>query len=333
MELIIKPTIACDFSCSFCSSSEISDTSGSKLDITYIKQFLKRFPETNTIIVNGGEPLMMKPSYYWEIIEHLDSINSHATLSFTSNLWNFYNNPSKWVELFKHPRIGISTSFNYGDTRTIAPTVPYTEKMFWNVSNRFLELIGYRPDFIAVINDDNYDTALDHIFLAKSMEVECKLNYVMASGRQSKPLILAKIYQIYLLIIELGLEDYEYNSKQLLKRLSTGNTTCPQNRNCDSGIRALNPDGNSEYYSCGSIADDRDGYSISFEEEMSGKLFTPLNDDPLLNSLKSECLTCPLFKICNGCFKTIKDMKEHNIVEDHCKIMKSIESQILNLTL
>ena len=37
-----------------------------------IFQFLDRYPETNTIIVNGGDPLMMDPKYYWEIINYLD---------------------------------------------------------------------------------------------------------------------------------------------------------------------------------------------------------------------------------------------------------------------
>lgn len=274
---------------------------------------------------------MVKPEYYWELLEHLDEIKSPATVSFTSNLWNFYNNPDKWVDLFKHKRVGVTTSFNYGNTRTIAVGVPYTEKMFWKVSDLFLKLVGYRPDFISVINDENYNGCIDNVFLAWKMGVECKLNYSMASGRQSKPLILGKIYEVYLEIIKLGLVEHEYNSKQLMKRLTTGNTTCPQNRKCDSNIRAFNPAGGDEYYSCGSIADDREGHKINFENEMSGAMETPLSSDAELVSLKVDCLSCSLFKICNGCYKTIKDMKHFGLVEEHCGIMKNIETDILNL--
>ena len=101
MELIIKPTEKCNFKCTFCSSTQITEDKTAELDHEYIFQFLKRFPETNTIIVNGGDPLMMRPDYYWKLIDHLDSIDSHATISFTSNLWPFYKNPDKHLMLIQ----------------------------------------------------------------------------------------------------------------------------------------------------------------------------------------------------------------------------------------
>jgi L-lysine 2,3-aminomutase len=67
MDLIIKPTEKCNFKCTFCSSTNITDDHSSLLDLKYIYRFLKRFPETNTIIVNGGDPLMVQPEYYWEL--------------------------------------------------------------------------------------------------------------------------------------------------------------------------------------------------------------------------------------------------------------------------
>ena len=96
---------------------------------------------------------MMHPDYYWKLIDHLDSINSHATISFTSNLWPFYKNPDKWVDLFTHRRMGISTSFQYGGGRLKGDLTEYSEEDFWNVSNMMLERVGYRPDFITVITE------------------------------------------------------------------------------------------------------------------------------------------------------------------------------------
>lgn len=64
MELIVKPTEACNFKCTFCSSTDITDEKSKTLDLEYIFAFLRRFPNTGTIIINGGDPLMVKPEYY-----------------------------------------------------------------------------------------------------------------------------------------------------------------------------------------------------------------------------------------------------------------------------
>lgn len=329
MDLIIKISERCNFKCTFCSSTNIApdDNRDIELDINYIFDFLKRFPQTNTIIVNGGDPLMVEPDYYWKLIEHLDEHGYPARLSFTSNLWPFYKNPEKWTPLFKNERVGVTTSFNYGDTRRITATRVFTEEDFWAVSDAMLEHVGYRPDFISVINDDNFDTALDNVELAVKMDVECKLNYAMASGVQGKPFQLSKIYEVYVEIAKRGWATWEFNTKQMVQRLIGGATCCPQNRNCDSGIRALNPGG--DYYSCGSLADDKI-YPIKFYDEVTAKgpIQTPLSDDLMLDAMHSGCYACPNFNICNGCRKTIKDHKQHGIVEAHCTLMKTLTEDI-----
>lgn len=337
MELIIKPTEKCNFKCTFCSSTNITDEKSLTLDLQYVYDFLERFPETNTIIVNGGDPLMMSPQYYWDIIAHLDSIGSSASLSLTSNLWPFYKNPSRWKELFNHPRVGVTTSFQYGGGRLKGDLSEFSEDDFWKTSNAMLEHCGYRPDFISVITDENYHDAIKNVELAKKMGVECKLNYAFSSGppvkfknivmgQQGKPYILSDIYEIYVEIWKRGLTEWEFNTKQMVKRLKGNATCCPQNRNCDSGIRALQPSG--DYYSCGAFGDDKK-YSIDFKKEMSGEKIFPLRFQPELVSLKDECFTCPMFQICNGCRKTITDLKEYNLVETHCKKMKTLAPDII----
>jgi radical SAM protein with 4Fe4S-binding SPASM domain len=337
MDLIIKPTERCNFKCTFCSSTKITDDKSLELDHQYIFDFLKRFPETNTIIVNGGDPLMMQPDYYWKIIDHLDQIGSTATISFTTNLWPFYKNPSKWKELFNHPRMGITTSFQYGGGRLKGDLTEFTEEDFWLTSDAMLEHCGYRPQFISVITEENEHLAIKNVELAKKMNVECKLNYAMSSGppvkfknitmgHEGQPYLLAKIYEIYVQIWQAGLTEWEYNTKQMVKRLQGYGTTCPQNRKCDSGIRTLQPSG--DYYSCGAFGDDRQ-YPISFEKEMTGDKILPISFQPELHSLKQSCYTCPMFEICNGCRKTIKDLKDYNLVEAHCIKMKNIAPSIL----
>lgn len=326
MELIIKPTEACNFKCTFCSSTDIADDKAARLDLEKVWQFLERFPETNTIIVNGGDPLMVPPDYYWKIIDWLDKHNRTTSISLTTNLWAFYKNPNKWTKLFNHARVGVATSFNYGESRRVSAEQNYTEDLFWNVSNLFLERVGYRPDFISVITDEDEHTAIDNVRLAQRMNVECKLNYAMASGIQSKPYQLSKIYRTYVEIYEQGLWPWEFNTKQMMNRLNGVSTCCPQNRRCDQGIRAINPMG--DYYSCGAMGDDRI-YPIDFVKEMAGSFIKPLEYAPELLSMKEECLTCPMFEICNGCKKTIRDQKKHNMVEEHCALMKQIAPKII----
>ena len=345
MDLIIKPTEKCNFKCTFCSSTKIAKHKNDLLNHDYIFKFLKRFPDTKTIIVNGGDPLMVEPEYYWKIIEWLDIHNYDTSISLTTNLWPFYKKPKKWVDLFNNDRIGVNTSFQYGGGRLKGDFSEFTEEDFWRCSDKMLELCGYRPDFIAVIVPENEHLALKNVELAYKMSdglipkgtthdlkkdnktgVECKLNYAMSSGDQDKPYLLSKIYKKYVEIWEKGLYHWEFNTKQMMKRIRKEHTLCPQNRTCDAGIRAFNPNG--DYYSCGAFADDKDK-SIDFNKEMKGEFFTPLRNDMNLMSMKRSCFTCPMFEICNGCRKTIKDFKEHKVVEEHCKLMKQIAPKIL----
>jgi radical SAM protein with 4Fe4S-binding SPASM domain len=337
MELIIKPTERCNFKCTFCSSTHITDDKSAELDLDYIFKFLTRYPETHSIIVNGGDPLMMNPKYYWDIIEFLDTNNLPAHISFTTNLWPFYKNPDKWIELFRHERMGICTSFQYGGGRLKGDLTEFSEEDFWNVSNMMLEKVGYRPDFIAVVTEENEHLAIKNVELAKRMGVECKLNYAFSSGppvkfknivmgQEGKPYMLAKIYEIYVKIWEMGLTEWEYNTKQMVRRLKGEGTTCPQNRECDSTIRTLQPSG--DYYSCGAFGDDRQ-YPIDFDKEMKGEKIYPLQFQPELLNLKQSCFTCPMFQICNGCKKTITDLKNYNMVEQHCSKMKQLAPKII----
>ena len=330
MDLIIKPTELCNFKCTFCSSTNITEDKEVTLSIEKIESFLNRFPNTNTIIVNGGDPLMVPPSYYWKIIDLLDNKKMNTSLSFTTNLWGFYKNPNLWTTLFKHPRVTVCTSFNYGDTRRITSDRVYTESDFWIISDMFLSKIGYRPDFISVINNDNVESAIDNVRLAKKMNVVCKLNYAMASGNQQTPFILANIYKIYLQIYNEHLTKWEFNTQQMIKRMTREHTVCPQNRNCDSGIRCLQPSG--DYYSCGAFGDDKE-YAIDFNNEMQSKSISlPLSTDIDIQYIKTDCLTCPMFEICNGCKKTVKDLKKSGLAETHCFEMKKIAPDILKLS-
>jgi len=218
----------------------------------------------------------------------------------------------------------------------VTPSVEFTEEMFWRISDLMLERVGYRPGFIAVITEDNCDTALDTVRLAKRMGVECKINYAVASGsQQSTPFLLGRVYKIYLDIFKAGLAEWEFNTKQMsirVKGIPTLHTVCPLTRDCDLGIRNLNPNGT--YYSCGAFGDDhfedKGKYAIDFKKEvLEGGFYRPLKEQYDLQAMKSECYTCPMFQICNGCYKTVKDYKRLGVVEEHCALMKANAPEIL----
>lgn len=336
MDLIIKPVLTCNFKCTFCSSTTITDDSTSMLDLNMISRFVDRFPDTKTIIVNGGDPLMVQPQYYWDLIKILDDKGSDASISFTSNLWPFYKAPKKWTELFNHERMGIATSFQYGGGRLKGDYTEYTEEDFWNVSDAMLEYVGYRPTFIAVIGPENDHTVLKTVELAREMGVVCKVNHLMASGGEidtgkvimgstNKMFTKGDICKAYVDIYNAGMMEWEHNTQELARVLRGERTICPLSRNCDSGIRTLQPDG--DYYSCGSFGDDRE-YPIDFEHEMAGGFVRPLQVLEL-ETMKESCYDCPMFSICNGCKKTIADTKRLGLVEHHCRTMKSLASDII----
>ncbi len=318
MDLIIKPTEACNFKCTFCSSTDISEENAKVLDINEIYNFIDDNPDLATIIVNGGDPLMLDPKYYWGIIDKLEAVGSKSTLSFTTNLWPFYVKPEKWKKLFLHPRVGVTTSFQYGGGRLKGDRTIFTEEDFWNVSDKMLKEIGYRPDFISVVVSEELDLAIKNVELAKEMDVECKLNYALASGVQGEPLLLADIYKVYIEIYERGLAKWEYNTKDIIKSMNNEDTACPRNRSCADGIRCIQPDG--DQYTCGAFGDDKD-YQLPLT----------FKDDPALLSMTNMCFTCSMFNLCNGCAKTIKDHKRHKINEKHCFEMKQLEKKLMEM--
>mgnify|MGYP003691914209 CR=1 FL=1 len=337
MDLILKPTQRCNFACTYCSSTDIAKSNSSKddLEIGKIFRFLDRYPDTKHIIINGGDPLVMPVVYYEEILSYLKEKEISAKLLFCSNLWDFYRNPQKWLKLFQHERVEIGTSFNFGEEREIRNGKYLTKNLFLEIMYKCKELLGFFPSFVSVMTRKNEKYFLKNIELAKEFGVECKLNFQVMSGSSSESFPIGRAYNRYLDIFEAGLADYEFNTKQLLKRLKGSlDTICPQKRNCDEGIRNLQPLSSSgyEYGSCGAFGDDQE-YGISFENEMSGGFELPLSNQTEVQYQKEECLSCVNFNICNSCYKTVRDHKKAELVEESCLEMKSFRKRAIELGL
>jgi len=326
MDLIAKVTEKCNFACKFCSSTSIGKKDLSVEDIAKVLAVYDG--DVSNIIMNGGDPLLVSPDLYWKLIDFIEKNDYDTRISITSNLWDFFWKPEKWTALFKHPRVGVITSFQYGDGRRLGSGVLFTEDLFRGVSDLFLDRVGYRPDFISVIDHNNSALAIRNVELAKELDVECKLNYAMITGRQKTVFPVGEISYIYSEIYNKDLHPWEYNTKQFLKVLKNEPTTCPILPNCDSSIRCLQPNG---YFTCGSFGDDN-LYSIRLSDDINKKQ-TPLRKDPNLICLKEECLTCDCYKVCHGCKKHIHDLKEcgDRLINLNCTFMKNAYARFIEL--
>lgn len=337
MNLIIKPTQRCNFACKYCSSTDIakSNTAHDDLELHKIFRFLDRYPKTSQIIINGGDPLMMPPDYYFTLLDYIESNSLPTTLEFCSNLWDYYKKPKKWAKLFSHEKVNIGTSFNYGEERILPDGRILTESLFLDIIYKFKNEFGHFPPFVAVVTNENISRAIDNVRLAKELNVVCKLNFELNSGRAAGGVTLGKMYHIYLQIFKEGLSDFESNTDIIIKKIKgIESNMCPHNRKCDEGIRNLQPESQSgySYNSCGAFGDDQK-YEINFEAEMQGGFFTPLQSALEIQYQKEECLSCPNFSFCNGCYKTVSDHKRLGLVEESCIEMKSFRKEILKMGL
>ena len=321
LDLVLKISDKCNFACDFCSSNEIA-VDHKELDIEIVKNFIREHKDIHNIIVNGGDPLCIDPSYYWDLLACLEEEDSPAFLSFTSNLWDFYKNPDKWIDLFKNERVGVCTSFQYGNGRKLASGKVFTEDMFVEIFNSYLGLIGERLTFIAVINEENEDTVIKTVKLAKKLQTTCKINGALRSGRTLKPYPYWRMMEHYLNIIRKGYGDYEENCRHIKRAYNAQPAECPYNNTCHKSIRCISPDGTT--HTCPAVADDIMKGTHDFFLGRAEKL--PFE----YTLLTPDCPTCPNMNLCNSCTKRIIDIREHTGVDEHCKNMRRLSQKIKN---
>jgi len=315
MELIIKPTGKCDFSCTFCSAANLDVAHPVDGVPEKIKDLIKVLRPKN-IIITGGEPLMVDPAYYLELQEF-----SKCHISFTTNLKDFYLNPDKWADILSQEKFGIITSFNYGDTRRWDKDTPYTEEQFIEVMNLFKSVTGkkYLP-FIATIDENNEHRLLDHVYLAKRLDSKVKINGATKIGRQGKNYPKYKIIQAYLNIINLGLGEYELTCHDR----QSGRCSFNINLMCNTAIRCCYVDSLGELHY--GICDDEISAGRELKREKTFPII-PLPTVPKrLEHITTKCVQCKLFRFCNGCNSHRRHAKEF---PEYCSEMLKMEDEII----
>lgn len=289
MELVIKPTNKCNFACTFCSSNKISNAN---FDIEILKKYIIQ-NNVKSLIVNGGQPLLMNPTFYEQIIAFLDQNKLSTHICITTNMWDFYINPDKWKNIFSNKRIFITTSFQYGPGRYLKNGQPFTEKLFLNIQDMYYRYFNKYINFISVITTQNQQYALDNVLLAKKLNVKCKLNGAVKSGKQTSMYDLNKLYSIYLNILKRNLVEWQSNTQNLINFFYNNKAICPlANRMCNTHIRCMQADMNISM--CPALDDDN------------------INNSEIYTLYKKQCYYCQHYMICNGCMKRIKDLMQEN---------------------
>ena len=285
MLLIVRVTSRCNFKCEFCSASAMQ---GKSLSVDAILRVVKQY-HPDTITFEGGDPLVMPPSFYEELFPKLRALNPSIELSMTTNLWNWYKNPEKWGVLEDYD-IQVCTSFQYGGKRKITDSRPLTEEIFTDMVTKWKEQTKKSLSFIAVIDRDNADSVLNTVKFAKKHKMFCKLNPCFVSGRAEESYPWDRMLQHYATIVESGLAYWEDNSYQLgqLMLKNTNTLSCPLVPNCQGSFLVLNPDGSLHNCSTDVAANDSRESVIQLYKK----------DVPVISN---ECLSCPWYAYCNTC--------------------------------
>lgn len=303
-QLIIKPTSACNFNCTFCSARSLDIPIHDKVPES-LKDYICKLKPTN-IIITGGEPLMNPRSYFEDLISIMDNLNNPYTISLTSNMVLWYKNPEKWDWLFEKNNVGVDTSFQYGTGRK--DDTVYTEERFKRLFYAFKDRYNKTLDFITVVSEENEHYAIKTVQLAKELGVWVKLNCQIPVGNATSYYPRYKLLNIYLQLIELGLDQYEgnlINRKQYYCPFTKTHKYCLLNKAVYVNSKNELIEGNCE-------------------EVMSSNNTLQIRKDILF----PKCLGCKMYNICNGC--SINRECTRPIKEEHCRWMKDHYNDLLD---
>ena len=298
--VIIKPTTKCNFNCTFCSAGLLNIPLQKSVP-EVLKNFLLEY-KPDSLIITGGEPLINTKKYFDELIDIMTQITPNYSISLTSNLVLWEQNPEKYDYLFKNPHVGVITSFQYGGERK--DQNDYNEDRFIELFNEFFKRYGIRLKFIYVVNENNEKYIQKACELAKKLNTKLKLNQQLPLGLSELYYPRYKLIEQHIKMIKLGYEDV------LESLISIRNKICPfplSYKTCQEG-KVVYVDNNNELkMSC-------------CEDIISSKDNIELKND----FLSKKCLTCKLFDLCNGCSVN----RFYSDIDKQCSWMKEHEGEI-----
>lgn len=296
IQLIIKPTSICNFSCEFCSAKNLNIPIHDKVPDTLREYLLKLRP--NDVIITGGEPLVNPASYFQDLLDIMDSFGIEYSVQMTSNLMLWYENPEKYDWLMQHPNVRFVTSFQYGNKRHDEEV--YTEARFRDLYAKYVARYGKDLMFLSVISEENEKFAVKTCELAKELGTQCKLNCQLPVGGAKEYYPRYKLLGLYLDVIKHGLREYEANLSEMIS-----DHRCPFTRSgkyCSfNKIVYVDTEGNVVEGHCEEVLSSDGKFSVE-----TGSLF-------------DKCYMCDMFSLCNGC--SINRQATNAIRDEHCEWM------------
>ncbi len=181
INLIIKPTNACNLRCRHCYAADIG-YNAQKMQIStvnFIINFFAQFYKNVRIIWHGGEPLLMGIDFYKEVIEiekqfpntmFSNGIQTNATLI-----------NDEWIDFLKTNKINVGISYDgqYNDVlRDKTKQVQDSIKLMQDRNFRF--------GAICVISGKTQDKLIEIYKHFKKLQISFKFNPLFISGEAKK---------------------------------------------------------------------------------------------------------------------------------------------------
>lgn len=333
MFLILKITNQCNFQCDYCSAANLSKKGKTCFSFDDFRQLMETY-DVGGISIVGGDPLCAPPLLYEQMLSYLDTYHKdqNTKIAVTSNLWDFHIHPEKWEDIFNHPRIRITTSFQ-SHGRIKGNGEIYTEEEFIKVYEHILPLLkkqNYIP-FISTLTKETLSEYPNLVSLAERLQTTVRINPVLRAGASSQFLLFSDIFHWYLWSMEHSKLDCDISARDIYSMAKDVDSGCPYSRDCYKETRSISPDG--KIHPCCVLND------MHVSNMMQRKKTYELHEYPEdeirkdYPCIQPKCFLCPSFIFCNACFYRIKEIKDAHKEEEFCIGMKSFFPRMKALTL
>lgn len=325
MEVIIKPTNACNGNCVYCSADASPDRHGRlgmdglKVVFSSFKSYLEAHEgRTVRFIWHGGEPMMMGRAYYEELLNLQYTIFGnlfHRVRNQMQSNLTLLN--EKWIPVLRemHRGTGIGTSFDIIDgVRGIEGGGSLNEK--WVRSVMMLQEAGIPIGFIYVAHGRVLDrpAELYHYFKNLSPSANLRINPLYLQGRaktsflNSMQITPRQYGEFMARIFDIWREDFYRLSLNPLQEWlgalkgSRANLCCDSSGRCAETHLGIDPEGN--VYNCGRFADSEEFKLGSiFEDDLESLMQHPVKQELRNRSetlMRSTCGDCRWWDLCHG---------------------------------
>lgn len=312
--VIAKPTRACNADCTYCAAPPDGERAWSLRRFShYFDKVQSRLSPSVLWLWHGGEPMLLKPSFYVEAWNYARARVPGVRFGMQSNLLLYRS--STWRDVFVEVFAGrVSTSFDPDIVNRTIGGDPYKySSQFFGALETVLS-DGFRPMVIGTYSEASIPLSMDMYEFSRSYGAAAfpiRVNYRYPAGRWSglTPSISPGVYGEWLVrlydrwVVEMPPFDITPLDQMLKKVIGIEAGRCPWTRSCGGRIIEIEPNG--DVYQCGEYAD------LQSAEYRFGNIGNDSIDDVMVSApamlirrrqavLPSDCLQCRHFAECEG---------------------------------